>query len=41
MIAELMPEESASSATDPETSDFSKRLNEALPKVPTGRPGAP
>jgi flagellar biogenesis protein FliO len=41
MIAELMPEESPSSTTDPETSDFSKRLNEALPKVPTGRPGAP
>ena len=41
MFAELMPEESPSSTTDPETSDFSKRLNEALPKVPTGRPGAP
>ena len=41
MIAELMPDESHSSATAPETSDFSQRLNEALPKVPTGRPGAP
>jgi len=41
MIAELMPEESQSAVTTPETSDFSKRLNEALPQVPTGRPGAP
>ena len=41
MIAELMPEESPSSATALETSDFSQRLNEALPKVPTGRPGSP
>lgn len=41
MIAELMPDEAHSSATAPETSDFSQRLKEALPKVPTGRPGAP
>ena len=41
MIAELMPEESQPAATAPEVSDFSKRLNEAFPQVPTGRPGAP
>jgi flagellar biogenesis protein FliO len=41
MIAELMPEESHSPATAPIASDFTQRLNEALPKVPTGRPGAP
>ena len=40
MIAELMPEESHSPATAPIASDFTQRLNEALPKVPTGRPGA-
>ena len=41
MIAELMPEESHLPATAPIASDFTQRLNEALPKVPTGRPGAP
>jgi hypothetical protein len=41
MIAELMPEESHSSGTPPEPTDFSQRLKEALPKVPAGRPVAP
>lgn len=40
MIAELMPEESLSSVRAPEATDFSQRLKDALPKVPTSRPGA-
>jgi flagellar biogenesis protein FliO len=41
MIAELMPEESHSSVTAPQTTDFSQRLKEALPKAPTGRTVVP
>ena len=41
MIAELMPEESHSSTTTPEVTDFSQRLKEALPKAPNGKPGVP